>query len=152
MELSDFISQDHVRCDVQANSKKRVLEQLSELIAENQNQINSQDVFNSLLTRERLGSTGIGHGIAIPHGRIKHCTAAIGAFIKLDEGVDFDTPDNKPVDMLFALVVPEESTDEHLQILSLLASMFNDESFRETLRQCKDKDALFQQLMSWKKT
>ena len=107
--------------------------------------------FDSLISRERLGATGVGYGIAIPHGRIKNCQKIIGAFIQLNNGVDFNTIDNQPVDIMFALIVPEESTDEHLQVLALLASMFNDENFRQKLHQSKSNEETYQLLTQWQK-
>ena len=151
MQLSEVINVNRIKNDINVHSKKRALEELSELIAQDQTQLSSTDIFDSLISRERLGATGVGYGIAIPHGRIKNCQQTTGAFIHLNEGVDFDAIDNKPVDMLFALVVPEESTDEHLQVLSLLASMFNDESFRDKLRQAQNKEDIYQLLMEWQK-
>lgn len=135
MKLSEVIDIKHIRKDIEISSKKRALEELSKLLAEDQPQLNATEIFDSLIARERLGATGVGHGIAIPHGRIKNCTKTTGAFIQLSEGIDFDAIDNNPVDMMFALAVPEESTDEHLQILALLASMFKDAGFRDKLRQ-----------------
>lgn len=149
MQLSDLINVDAVACDIDVSSKKRALEQLSELISQNQTQVTPGEVFDSLLSRERLGSTGIGHGIAIPHGRMEQSEQAIGAFVRLSQAVDFDAIDGQPVDLLFALIVPAESTQEHLQILSLLASMFNDAAFRDKLRQAKDNQALYNLLTEW---
>ena len=149
MQLSEIINVNRIRNDVDVKSKKRALEALSDLIAQDQTQLETGDIFDSLISRERLGATGVGYGIAIPHGRIKNCQKITGAFIQLNEGVDFNTVDNQPVDMLFALIVPEESTDEHLQALALLASMFNDEKFREKLRQSTCIEDTYQLLTSW---
>ena len=149
MQLSEIINVNRIRNDVDVKSKKRALEALSDLIAQDQTQLETGDIFDSLISRERLGATGVGYGIAIPHGRIKNCQKITGAFIQLNEGVDFNTVDNQPVDMLFALIVPEESTDEHLQALALLASMFNDEKFREKLRQSTRIEDTYQLLTSW---
>ena len=130
MQLSEIINVNRIKKDVDVQSKKRALEELSNLITQDQTQLNANEIFDSLISRERLGSTGVGYGVAIPHGRINNCNQITGAFIQLSQGVDFDAMDNQPVDMLFALIVPEESTDEHLQGLALLASMFNDGNFR----------------------
>ena len=151
MQLSEIINVNRIKSDINIKSKKRALEALSELITQDQNQLDSGNIFDSLISRERLGATGVGYGIAIPHGRIKNCKQITGAFIQLDQGIDFDAIDNQPVDMLFALVVPEESTDEHLQVLALLAAMFNDESFREKLRQSKSSEETYQLLTDWQK-
>ena len=151
MQLSEFINVNRIKKDVDVLSKKRALEELSKLITEDQTQLNATEIFESLISRERLGSTGVGYGIAIPHGRIKNCKNITGAFIQLNQGVDFDAMDNQPVDILFALIVPEESTDEHLQVLALLASMFNDEDFRQKLRQSTNKEETYQLLTEWQK-
>ncbi len=134
MRISDILTPDRVRCGVEANSKKRALEVLSAQIALADPSLTPRAVFDCLLTRERLGSTGLGSGVAIPHGRLPNLHHAIGAFIRIQEPVDFDALDNEPVDLLFGLLVPAESTDEHLQVLSLLAEGFSDESLRGQLR------------------
>ena len=152
MQLSELISKDSIACDIDAQSKKRALQELSELIASKEENITSNEVFDSLLNRERLGGTGIGHGAAIPHGRLKNCTRITGAFIRLKHAVDFDSIDNVPVDLLFALIVPEESTDEHLQVLAMLASMFNDEEFRNKLRSSNSCERMQQLLTEWQQT
>jgi PTS system nitrogen regulatory IIA component len=146
MKLSEVIDIQRIRNDIDIHSKKRALEELSKLIAEDQPQLNATEIFDSLIARERLGATGVGYGIAIPHGRIKNCSKTTGAFIQLSEGVDFDAIDNQPVDMMFALAVPEESTDEHLQVLALLATMFKDAGFREKLRKAKTVEEIHQLL------
>jgi len=151
MQLSEIIDVNRIRNDVDVKSKKRALEQLSNLLVQDQTQLDASDIFDSLISRERLGATGVGYGIAIPHGRIKNCQKITGAFIQLNEGVDFNTIDNLPVDTLFALIVPEESTDEHLQVLALLASMFSDENFREQLRKSNNNEETYQLLTQWQK-
>ena len=151
MQLSEIIDVNRISRDINVLSKKRALEELSNLITKDQPQLDASGIFDSLISRERLGSTGVGYGIAIPHGRIKNCNKITGAFIQLNQGIDFDAIDNQPVDMLFALAVPEESTDEHLQVLALLASMFNDESFREKLRNSKNNEETYKLLTEWKK-
>ncbi|HEY5603785.1 MAG TPA: PTS IIA-like nitrogen regulatory protein PtsN [Gammaproteobacteria bacterium] len=152
MNISDIISPERVVCNLDVSSKKRVLEQLSTMLASNSSSaLVSQEVVDSLLARERLGSTGIGCGVAIPHGRVKNADHAIAAFVQLHHGVDFDATDNQVVDLLFALLVPEESTNEHLQLLAQLAEMFSDEEFRAQLRATKDSQAIYNLLSSWKK-
>jgi len=151
MQLSEIINVNRIRNDVDVKSKKRALEELSNLITQDQTQLDASDIFDCLISRERLGATGVGYGIAIPHGRIKNCQKITGAFIQLNEGVDFNTIDNQPVDILFALIVPEESTDEHLQVLALLASMFSDENFRQKLRQSNNNEETYQLLTQWQK-
>lgn len=151
MQLSQVINVNRIKKGIDVLSKKRALEELSKLITQDQAQLNATEIFESLISRERLGSTGVGYGIAIPHGRIKNCKNLTGALIQLDQGVDFDAMDNQPVDILFALIVPEESTDEHLQVLALLASMFNDGNFRQKLRQSQNEEETFHLLTEWQK-
>lgn len=149
MQLSDFLSTDRIACDVDAQSKKRALEQLSELIAHDQDDVSATEIFDSLLSRERLGGTGIGYGVAIPHGRLKNSTHTTAALIHLKQGVDFDAIDNQPVDLLFALVVPEQATEDHLKILAMLASMFQDETMRNKLRECHNPETVLQLIREW---
>lgn len=149
MQLSEIINVNHIKNHVDIKSKKRALEELSHLLAQDQNQLDASDIFDSLISRERLGATGVGYGIAIPHGRIKNCHEITGAYIQLNEGVDFNTSDNQPVNILFALIVPEESTDEHLQVLAFLASMFSDEKIRDQLQQSTTAEETYQHLTSW---
>lgn len=148
MELTDLITPERVVCDIEAQSKKKSLDLVSDLIAQADDSISSLDVSESLRARERLGGTGVGHGVAIPHGRLKNTRQTLGAFIRLRQGVDFESADHKPVDLIFALLVPEESTDEHLQVLAKLASMFSNDAFREKLRKADSSQMLYQLLIS----
>ena len=147
MQLSDFLNRERIVCNSEASSKKRALELLSELLAADQNKATSTEIFESLISRERLGGTGIGFGVAIPHGRLKNCDHTTAAFIQLKQGIDFDSIDRQPVDLLFALVVPEESTEDHLKLLAMLAGMFNDETFREQVRHCQSGEQLHHLIM-----
>ncbi|HEY5717994.1 MAG TPA: PTS IIA-like nitrogen regulatory protein PtsN [Motiliproteus sp.] len=128
---------------VPGNSKKRILENCSELIAQQVDNLDEEEIFLGLVNRERLGSTGIGEGIAIPHCRLEQCKEAFGALIKLPEPIDFDAIDHQPVDLLFVLLVPIEATEEHLQLLAALAEMFNDPDLRARMRAAGDADALY---------
>ena len=128
--------------NVPGGSKKRVLEQIAQLIARDLPDLDAQQIFESLIAREKLGSTGLGQGIAIPHGRIKGLKQAAGAFMRLATPVPFDSPDGRPVNLLFVLLVPEQATDQHLQILSELAQRFADRSFREALQLAPDPAAV----------
>lgn len=143
MQISEILSPDRVRCDIDSHSKKAALETLSSLIASADSGISQGEVFDSLISRERLGSTGLGEGIALPHGRLKNTDHALGAFIRLQSAIDYDAVDQKPVDLLFALLVPEESTEEHLQILSKLAELFSKPEVLGKLRSEGDKNGLF---------
>jgi PTS system nitrogen regulatory IIA component len=150
MQIADIITPERVACHVQANSKKRVLETIAELIAnEPTATLTARDIFDSLIARERLGTTAIDHGVAIPHGRLKGTSETVGAFIQLDQGIDCDALDRQAVNLLFALLVPEESTEEHLQLLARLAAMFSDEQLREQLRAAPDSQTIYDLLIEW---
>ena len=148
MQISNILIPERIFCHVQANSKKRVLERFSELFA-SEALLTNHDIFDCLLGRERLGSTGIGKGIAIPHARVAHSTVTLAAFLQLDKGINFDAIDKQPVDLLFALMVPENSTDEHLEILAQLARMFSQKEFCDKLRHAQDCRETFQLLTDW---
>lgn len=149
MNIGDLITIDRVSCDNDAASKKRVLDVLSELLAKNQTQLTALDIFSGLLNRERLGSTGLGHGVAIPHTRLSGSEKAIGAVLKLKQGIVFGAADGEPVDLFFALLVPDHFTDEHLQLLAGLAEMFSDKPFCAMLRVTQDASALCHAIKSW---
>ncbi len=138
----------NVSVDVEVSSKKRLFEHLA-LMFENNHAIARSVVFESLFARERLGSTGLGQGVAIPHGRIKGLKEALGAFVRLSVPVPFDAPDGKPVTLVFALLVPEQATEKHLQILSELAQMFSDRTLRESMSSAAEATALHQIVSSW---
>ncbi len=134
MKLSEILSPDCIRLDADATSKKRVLELASQLLARFDESLSPRGVFDCLIAREKLGSTGLGHGVAIPHGRLPGLDRTIGVFLRTQKGVDFDAPDKEPVDLVFALLVPEESTEEHLQVLASIASYFGSGRSRDALR------------------
>ena len=128
--IAKLLPPSNVLLDLDVGSKKRVFEQVG-LLFENNDHIARGQVFDSLFAREKLGSTGLGQGIAIPHGRIKGLKDALGALVRLQQPVPFDAPDGQPVGLIFVLLVPDRATDLHLQILSELAQMFSDRQFRE---------------------
>ena len=134
--------------DLAVSSKKRLFEQVG-LLFENQHGIARGVVFESLFARERLGSTGLGQGVAIPHGRIKGLKDALGAFFRLAQPIPFDAPDGNPVTLVFVLLVPEKATEKHLQILSELAQMFCDKSLREAMGRASDTAALHELITAW---
>ncbi len=142
MSESELLVPARARCQADITSKKRALELLSELIAEDQEEITPRDVLNCLVSREKLGSTGLGHGVAIPHGRLPQVKSAVGAALTLLSGVDFDAPDNEPVDLVVGLIVPEESTDEHLHILANLAQAFSDPESVRAVREAATPEEL----------
>lgn len=146
--IAKLLPPSNVYIDIEASSKKRVFEQAGLMFENNQGIARSQ-VFDSLFAREKLGSTGLGQGIAIPHGRIKGLREAIGGFLRLAAPVPFDAPDGKPVTLLFVLLVPEQATEHHLQILSELAQMFSDKTFREKLTNAADAAEIHALFVNW---
>lgn len=146
--LAALLPSSNVAVDLEVSSKKRLFEQVSLLFENNHNLPRSQ-VFDSLFARERLGSTGLGQGVAIPHGRIKGLKDALGAFVRLAQPVAFDAPDGQPVRMVFVLLVPEQATEKHLQILSELAQMFSDRDLREQMLSAPDAISLHRLISRW---
>lgn len=144
MQIQSLLTPGRTLCDIEGVSKKRVMEILANTIAEDIPAIDADDLFRRLIARERLGSTGIGHGIAIPHCRIDNCDGAIGALITLNQPIDFDSIDSEPVDILFAMLVPENAHGEHLQNLAALAGALNNAAFRERLRAAGSDAALYE--------
>lgn len=152
MNIIEILSPDCVQSAVSVSSKKRLLEKLGGLITTQYPQLSEDEIFNSLISRERLGSTGIGRGVAIPHGRVKTGDKAIGCFMQLENTVDFDAIDSQPVDLVFGLLVPENSTDEHLQILSTLAKLFSDDAICGKLRQADSAKEIHALITHWQAT
>ena len=143
MQIAKLLTPARIACLQDSSSKKRVLESLSTQLASDLEGFTDGEIFDSLIGRERLGSTGLGKGVALPHGRMKGLDSPIAALLTLARGIDYDAIDNQPVDLLFALLVPEESTDEHLKILAQLAEMFSNTDFCSRLRKSTDsKDCL----------
>ena len=149
MRISELLNPDRVTCGQESSSKKRSLEILSTRLADALPEFTEGEIFNSLINRERLGSTGLGKGVALPHGRLQGLKQPLAAFLTLTDGVDFDAIDGKPVDLLFALLVPEASTDEHLQILARLAEMFISPEFCNELRSCDTSDQCYKLITDW---
>jgi len=147
-QISRLLPQSNVLLDLPASSKKRAFEQVG-LLFENHQGIARAKVFDSLFVRERLGSTGLGQGVAIPHGRIKGLKEAVAAFVRLAEPVAFDAPDGRPVNLLVFLLVPEHATQQHLDILSELAQMLSDRAVRDRLLNAADAAALHAILTAW---
>ncbi len=143
MNIADILSPECVFPEMECHSKKDVLDTLAKTIANSDNSTSQTEVFDCLIARERLGSTGLGNGIAIPHGRLKLGKKTIAAFIQLDEAIDYDAVDKQPVDLLFALIVPEDSTDEHLQTLATLAEKFSNTETLDKLRQSSSSTEMY---------
>ena len=143
MRVRELLTEARTHSEVQASSKKQLLDQVAQLAAAGCDSLNEQEVFDALVAREKLGSTGIGEGIAIPHCRLGHCQQPIGLLLKLSTPIDFDAVDGPPVDLVFVLLVPQENPEQHLKTLSHLASLFNDDDYRAELRLSKDNHHLY---------
>ena len=138
----------NVLLDLEVSSKKRAFEQAG-LLFENNCSIARSTVSDNLFARERLGSTGLGHGVAVPHGRIKGLKAPIAAFVRLAEPIPFESPDGQPVSLLIFLLMPDHVTQQHLEILSEIAEMLSNEAFRETLNTESDATVIYEKIIAW---
>ena len=147
-QIAAILPADHILLDLDVTSKKRVFEQVG-ILFENSSGIARSEVFDSLFAREKLGSTGLGQGVAIPHGRAKGLKEAVGAYVRLKEAIPFDAPDGKLVQSLFVLLVPEQATDLHLHVLSELAQLFSNRQLREALLHTNDPAAIYTLLTDW---
>ena len=146
--ISNFLLPENVILDTESSSKKRVFERVG-ILFENTRHVARSQVFDSLFAREKLGSTGLGHGVAIPHGRIKGLRDAVAAFAKTQATIPFDAPDGQPVNLIFVLLVPERATDLHLQLLGELAQIFSDKTFREQLQATDEPAVIHQLFVNW---
>ena len=147
-QIAQLLPEANIALNLEATSKKRLFEQIGALF-ESHSQIARSVVFDSLFARERLGSTGLGQGIAIPHGRIKGLKQAMGAFVRPQQPIPFDAPDGKPVEQVFVLLVPEHATEQHLELLSELAQMFSERAFRERLAAAPDAASAWDAIRGW---
>jgi PTS system nitrogen regulatory IIA component len=146
--VSRLLPLNHVLLDLDVSSKKRLFEQIG-LLFENSRQIPRARVFDSLFDREKLGSTGLGYGVAIPHGRIKTLKEPVCAFVRTSAAIAFESPDGAPVTLVFAMLVPEHATEAHLELLSELAQMFSDAALREALATTTDIQAAHRLITEW---
>lgn len=146
MPIQQLISPQRVLPSVAVPSKQRLLEALSSLLGEGHPEVDVKVVLESLLKREQLGSTGFGDGVALPHGRLKGLTQAIGAFVTLEQEIDYDSLDRKPVRMAFALLVPDNAAQEHLQWLRELAMIFSNKNVRDHLLHAKTSEEMYRTL------
>src|SRR5436190_19744986 len=149
--LAAILPASNVLVDVDATSKKRAFEHAG-LLFENQHAIARATVSDNLFARERLGSTGLGHGVAVPHGRIKgskSLKSPLAAFVRLAEPIPFESPDGKPVNLLFFLLIPDHVTQQHLEILSEIADMFSDDAFRTALSTDADPKSVHSRIINW---
>lgn len=146
--ISQILPAKNIALDIDVSSKKRAFEQAG-LIFENNFGIARSLVSDNLFARERLGSTGLGHGVAVPHGRIKGLKAPLAAFVRLVEPIPFESPDGQPVKLMVFLLIPDHMTQKHLEILSEIAEMFSDEGFRESLISDEDADSVHSRIVGW---
>ncbi|OEF04268.1 PTS IIA-like nitrogen regulatory protein PtsN [Vibrio genomosp. F10] len=142
MQLSEVLSLDCTKSAVQCTSKKRALEMISEIVADQTGQ-DSTELFECMLSREKVGSTGIGNGIAIPHARMNSSDHAVAVLLQCEQPIEFDAIDNRPVDLLFALLVPEDQCKEHLKTLSSMAARLNDKQVLKQLRNAQNDEELY---------
>lgn len=143
MTLQDILTLDCTQCAVPVHSKKRLLEHICQLAANELRDSDPTELLDSLLDREKMGSTGIGNGIAIPHGRLINTDKAVAVFLTTEQAIDFDAIDNKPVDIFICLFVPENSTQEHLGTLQSIAKLFSDRKTAKQVRKCTNQQEMF---------
>jgi PTS system nitrogen regulatory IIA component len=153
MRIHDILTPRRIAIRLHVSSKKRLLEEICALLASDTTSgVDSTGAFQSLLERERLGTTAIGHGVALPHGRLTGLQTPVGAFATLAEEIDCDAADGKPIRLVFALLVPKNANEEHLQLLAQLASMFNDKELCQQLSRAVSQDTVYRLLMGQRGT
>lgn len=143
MLITSLLAPERIFTDAEITSKKRLLEFVAQHASE-QLSLPQNDIFNKLLERERLGSTGLGQGFAVPHARLDDLTEAYACFFRLDKAINYDAMDQQPVDLIFVLFIPEASTEEHLQVLASLARIFSQHSVSEKIRHSKSVNEIIQ--------
>lgn len=148
MDVVDVITNERARIIANVHSRKRALQQLAALLADGTPYLTVGDVFGALIRREKLGSTGIGNGVAIPHARLPGLDEGVGAVIRLSSAIDFDADDGQPVDLIFGLVVPQQSDPGYTRILHTLTHAFADADYRAELRRANDGNALVKALIN----
>ena len=148
-QLEQLLTPELTYCGAPGTSKKKVFETASNFICSKRQELDGAEVYSNLLARERLGSTALGDGIAIPHCRLSHCEQPLVTLVTLATPVDFDAVDGQPVDILFLLLVPEEATQEHLDILATLAGLLGRHEFRDALRSATTDEELYRQAVSF---
>lgn len=141
MTISALLSPQRIFIDTEITSKKKLLELIANIVAD-QTQLSESSIYNNLLNRERLGSTGLGHGFAVPHARIEQLDRTLGCFFRLKQAVNFEAPDNQPVDLVFTIIIPEEATEEHLVILSSLARLFSRPEVCDDIRSATSREEI----------
>ena len=146
--IGELLALDDVRLDLDVSNKTQLLEQVAALLA-TRHGLSKTFILESLTAREQLGSTGVGHGVAIPHARMNQCAVPASAFVRTKVAIPFDAPDGKPVSLVFLLLVPEQATEQHLRVLSELAQMLSDRELREKLSTDTDAGTLHQHITAW---
>jgi PTS system nitrogen regulatory IIA component len=141
MTISALLSPQNIFIDTEVTSKKKLLELIANIVAD-RTELSQSVIYNNLLNRERLGSTGLGRGFAVPHARVADLETTGGFFFRLVEPVKFDSPDDQPVDLVFTIVIPQEATEEHLLILSSLARIFSQEEVCQAIRGAASRDEI----------
>ena len=147
MTISALLSPQTIFIDTEVSSKKKLLELIANIAAD-RTQLSESSIYNNLLNRERLGSTALGQGFAVPHARMEDLDQTLGCFFRLTEPVNFEAPDNRPVDLVFTIIIPEEATEEHLIILSSLAGIFSRPEVCEAIRGAAGKEEIAQIIQS----
>jgi nitrogen PTS system EIIA component len=149
MRIHDILTPRRIAIHLHVSSKKRLLEEICALLsADATSGVDTTAAFQSLLERERLGTTAIGHGVILPHGRLKGLQTAVGAFAALAEEITWDAVDSKPVRLVFALLVPEHASEEHLQLLAQIAAIFDDIELCQQLSRAASQDEVYRLLVS----
>jgi PTS system nitrogen regulatory IIA component len=143
MTISALLSPQSIFLDTEITSKKKLLELIANIVAD-RTQLSESAIYNNLLNRERLGSTGLGQGFAVPHARLESLDQTMGFFFRLKDAVSFESPDNQPVDLVFTIIIPEQATEEHLIILSSLAGIFSRPEICEAIRSAASKEEIAQ--------
>jgi PTS system nitrogen regulatory IIA component len=146
--VGDLLTVGQVALDLDVSGKAVLLERMASILAQGSS-LSAGAVLDSLHAREELGSTALGHGVAIPHARMPQCVAPAGAFIRTKFGIPFDAPDGKPVSMFLGLIVPKQAAEGHLKLLAAAAGMFGDRAFREKLRGCSEPSEVRSLIASW---
>lgn len=141
MTISELLSPQKIFIDTDVSSKKKLLELIANIVAD-KTQLPESVIYSNLLSRERLGSTGLGRGIAVPHARVPDLDQAMGCFFRLSEAVNFEAPDNLAVDLVFTIIIPEQATEEHLLILSALARIFSRDDVCQAIRSATTREEI----------
>lgn len=144
--LQSALTASRIRLNEAVSSKKRALEIISSLFADDTEALKQDEILDALITREKIGSTGLENGIALPHCRVANCQRPMSAIVTLEEGIDFDARDNLPVTLLWALIVPEEATGEHLELLAEIAGILSDANKVKLIQAARDPHSLYQSI------